>query len=90
MRLNEGIVSSERLELHTMSNKRHITHPSLTLFGAVLNSIPVNFDTSAATKASKPLFVFNPVPTAVPPCANKLKRGSVPLMRSMPKVSCCT
>lgn len=37
------------------------------LLGAVVNSYPVSYDIYAATFSAKPIYVFNPVPTAVPP-----------------------
>ena len=43
------------------------------LFGAVIKSLPVNFETASATFASNPLGAFNPVPTAVPPRASCLR-----------------
>lgn len=39
------------------------------LFGAVINGYPVSFFKLAATSSANPTNVFNPVPTAVPPCA---------------------
>lgn len=42
------------------------------LLGAVSNYNPVYFVISSATSSANPLNVFNPVPTAVPPYANKL------------------
>merc|ERR1712008_46303 len=40
------------------------------LLGAVTNGNPVISDTLAATFSAKPILVFNPVPTAVPPAAS--------------------
>ena len=43
------------------------------LFGAVIKSFPVSFETASATFTSKPLGALSPVPTAVPPKASCFK-----------------
>lgn len=37
------------------------------LFGAVTNLYPVSLERFSATFSANPMYVFNPVPTAVPP-----------------------
>jgi len=47
------------------------------LFGDVLKWNPVSLLISYAIFTSNPMYVFNPVPTAVPPYANSLNIGSL-------------
>ncbi len=54
------------------------------LFGAVTKAKPVMAATSAANASAKPSGALSPVPTAVPPCARRRRRGSVASTRSMP------
>ena len=63
MRLDERVVGGESLELQkTFSDATAIRRREIvvTLFGAVLNSMPVIFEISSATFTSKPFFVFRP------------------------------
>lgn len=57
---------------------------SLTLLGAVSKGYPVISVTSSAILTSKPIRLFSPVPTAVPPIAKRDILGSVALTRSIP------
>lgn len=54
------------------------------LFGAVTNLYPVSLEISDATASANPLYVFNPVPTAVPPYANSLTAANLLLTLSIP------
>ncbi len=45
------------------------------LFGAVTNGCPVIFASSSATRTAYSGWVFNPVPTAVPPSASSARCG---------------
>ncbi|KAH3686523.1 hypothetical protein WICPIJ_002501 [Wickerhamomyces pijperi] len=60
------------------------------LFGAVWNSIPVSLETCSATNLSKPILVFKPVPTAVPPWAKNFKFFKEPSTLSIPLETCWT
>ena len=52
------------------------------LFGALVNSCPVSWDSSAATSSPKPGGALSPVPTAVPPMASWRSPGSAAMMPS--------
>ncbi len=58
------------------------------LFSAVTNGRPVTFATFFAKASAKPFLELMPVPTAVPPCANCIKRGKVALTRSIENSIC--
>mmetsp|Transcript_26462 Transcript_26462/g.67199 ORF Transcript_26462/g.67199 Transcript_26462/m.67199 type:complete len:284 (+) Transcript_26462:565-1416(+) len=59
------------------------------LFGAVTNGRPVSFAMRAAISSAYPSTVLSPVPTAVPPRASSLRRGSTASTRRIPLVTCC-
>lgn len=58
------------------------------LFGADVNGNLVSSEIFAAHFSAKPILVFKPVPTAVPPKANMCNLGRVSLIRSIPKQIC--
>lgn len=55
------------------------------LFGAVLKVKPVSLETYSAMASAKPIYVFNPVPTAVPPCASSDISG---ILASILRIAC--
>ena len=66
------------------STKASCAAKASNLLGAVINGKPVSVETFSATFSAKPILVFSPVPTAVPPAANMYRRGKVALILSMP------
>lgn len=104
MSFDKRIMTSQGLKLRQGQRNGRPRTWLPALFGAVLNSRPVIFEISAATLTSKPFLVFKPcqgingqtggngveptVPTAVPPCAKRLKRGMAALTRSIPLSIC--
>ena len=58
------------------------------LFGAVLNGSFVIFFNWFTIFLSKPFLVFNPVPTAVPPCAKKYISSSDTSILSIHLLNC--
>jgi hypothetical protein len=54
------------------------------VFSAVVKGLSVIRETCSAKSAATPALQFSPVPTAVPPCASRQRRGRQALTRATP------
>ena len=84
------LVSATAMTLSTPESSTIVScaASSANLLGADVNGSWVSFEISLANSSAKPFGALRPVPTAVPPCASSIRRGSTPSTRAMQASIC--